>query len=96
MLDYSAEVNAAFISQYANGRSLTSAQRMNLRYNTAKFLLYNRFSHVVKELEQKAIAQHEVDVDKWGLVLWDISVAKDVSWYVLSLFPGFTNSSLPR
>ena len=41
MLDYSAEVNATFISQYTNGRSLTSVQRMNLHYNTAKFLLYN-------------------------------------------------------
>lgn len=95
MLDYPSELNAAFVSKYADGKGLTSGQRMNLRYETAKSLLSNRFSHLVKELDKKAAAQHEADMDEWNMVLSDISAAKDIPKYVLFLFPDFSNSSSP-
>jgi hypothetical protein len=86
MIDYSAEVTAAFVSKHSDGSNLTSTRRMNLRYETAKFLLTNRFSHLVDELDAKAAAQHKAGLDEWGLVFGSVSEATDISTYVSLLF----------
>lgn len=94
MLDYPAEVHATFVSWYTDGKGMSSSQRMNTHYETAKFLLKNQFSHLSGELEQKAAIQHEADMDQWSLIMNDISAAKDVSQYVSLPFTNFINSSL--
>ena len=91
MLEYPSEINAAFVSKYADGSGLTSSQKLNLCYDTAKFLLYNRFSLITKELDQRAAAEHKAALDEWSLILKDISAAKDIPQYISFLFLDFTS-----
>lgn len=77
-------MNAAFVSRHGDGKNLTSAQRMNFRHDVAKALLFNQYSHLVKELDNKSKAQHGVEMDEWNMVLEDISLADDVGQYVFS------------
>lgn len=95
MREYAAEVNAAFVSRHADGGKLSNSQKMNLRHDVAKTLLANRYHHLTKQLEKNAAAQHEADMEEWGLMLEDISAAEDVSRYVLLSLPDFVDSLLP-
>jgi len=85
MLDYPREVNAAFVSKYGDGKTLSSAQRMNVRHDLAKAMLYSRYSHLVNELENKAKDQHKLDMNTWNMILEDISLAGDVGKFVFYL-----------
>jgi len=96
MQEYAGEVNAAFVSRHGDGRNMNNAEKMNLRHEAAKSLLFSRYPHLVKQLEEKAATQHQVDMEEWGLGLGDISAASDVSLYVTSPFPNRVDSSLSR
>jgi len=85
MSEYPLEVNAAFVSRHGDGKDLTSAQRLNSRYDVAKALLSNQYSHLVGQLDKKAAAQHSIEMDEWSMILEDISLVGDVGRYV-SLF----------
>ena len=95
MLDYPDRVNAAFIHKYADGRKLSSAEKMNLRYEVAKVQLAQKYSHLIAELEKKATEQHNAEVDEWSLILDGVSFAEDVPRYVFSLvdFLSFIDST---
>ena len=60
-------------------------QRMNFRYEVAKSLLTQKYSHLTSELEKRATKQNDMEVDGWNLILDDISFAEDIPQYVLSL-----------
>ena len=85
MLDYPDAVNAAFIHQYADGGKLSSAQKMNVRFDVAKVLLAQKYSHLTTELERKATEKHNVELDEWNLILDGVSSAEDVPRYIFSL-----------
>ena len=91
MLDYTHEVNTAFMSRHGNGKNFSNAQRLNLQYNVAKALLNGQYSHLINELDNKAKAQHDAEMDEWNLILDDISLAEDVPQYVFFLFLDFVN-----
>ena len=57
---------------------------MNLRFDMAKLLLAQKYSHLITELEKKATEQHNADTDEWGLILDGISFAEDVPQLVFS------------
>ena len=87
MVDYPSEVNAVFTSRHGDGKHWSKTQIMNLRHDVAKSMLSGEYSCHVKAIEKKTMAQHEKDVEKWSLILDDISLADDVDWYVfLSIF----------
>lgn len=75
---YPDEVEEAFL-QRVGDKTLTNAQKMNLRYDVAKTLLAEQYSHLKSELEDIAAEQYEVDLSQWNLVLDGISLAEDVS-----------------
>ena len=79
MLEYPEVVNAAFVSWHGDGKNLSSAQKMNLRHDVAKSLLSRQYAKLKPDLDKKAAAQQEVDMDEWGMILEDISLAEDVS-----------------
>ena len=85
MLDYPDVVKATFIHRHGNGRNLSAAEKMNLRHAVAKSLLSQKYSHLTSELEKKAVAQHEMEVDQWNLILDDISSAQNIPQYVFCL-----------
>ena len=85
MLDYPEVVKAAFIHRYGDGGKLSSVQKMNLRFDVAKSLLAQKYSHLTSELERKATNQHDAEVDEWNLILDDVSTALDVPQYVFPL-----------
>ena len=89
------EVTSAFANLHPDSKGLSSPHKINLHYDVAKFLLMNQYPHLVDGLECRAAAQHDTDMDMWGLILEDISAAKDISQYVLFLLLGFIISSLP-
>ena len=91
MLDYAREVNTAFVSWHGDGKNFSNAQRLNLRYDVAKALLNGQYSHLINELDNKAKAQHDAEMDEWNLILDDISLAEDVPQYVFFLFLDFVN-----
>lgn len=78
MLDYPSEVDKIFLELHSD-KNLTSAQKMNLRYDAAKSLLARRYSHLTSELEKKLDNQYKADLNQWNLVLDDVSLAEDVS-----------------
>ena len=88
MLDYATVLNAAFLHRYGDGKSLSATDRMNMRYDLAKSLLNQKYSHLISELEERAIEQHNADMDEWRLILDGVSVAEDVSRYVSPLYFG--------
>ena len=85
MRDYADEVKAAFTAKYGDGKNLSNAQRMNNQHAIAKSLLYEKYSHLVSELEEKAKAQNVTGVKEWNMILEDISLAENVAQYVYSL-----------
>ena len=91
MLDYPEAVKASFIHRYGDGGKIPSAQRMNFRYDVAKSLLAQKYSHLTGDLEAKAIRQHDAELDEWNLILDGVSFAEDVPRYVLPfLLPPLT------
>lgn len=84
MADYAPQVNAAFVTRYGDGNGMNPGHRMNLRHDVAKALLNKEYSHLIKELDAKAKAQHDAEVEEWNLILDDISLASDVSQYGFS------------
>lgn len=77
-MNYSSEVSGAFLECHGN-KTLTGVEKMNLRYDVAKNLFTEKYSHLTDELEREAIEQHKVDLKQWGLILDDISLGEDVS-----------------
>ena len=94
MRDHADTVNAAFVSKYTDSRNFSSPQRMNLRYDLAKSMLSRRYSHLVAGLDEKAVTEHKASMEEWEVVLQDISLAEDVSQWVLFLFSDFVDSCL--
>ena len=94
MADYPDVFNAAFVSQYGDGKNLGSAQQMNLRLELAKKMVSGQHSHLTDELEKKAVARHNKELDHWKLSLTNISEAEDVAWYVVSFFTSMGIDSL--
>lgn len=94
MLDYPSEVNAAFVSQHGDGKNMSNSDRLNLRYKVANSLLSKQYSHLTGKLDNKAKAQHDVEMDEWNLALDDISLANNVPQYVFISFLDFINSFL--
>ena len=92
MADYADILNTSFAAEHGNGKSLGGSERMNLRYNMAKTMLSDDYSHLKSGLVEKADAEHEAALEEWSLTLQDISSAVDVSMYVFILFPGFVDS----
>ena len=85
MLDHSDVFNAAFVNHHGNGARLGGAQRLNLRAQLAKKMVSSsQYSHLTKELEQKAAEHHEKEMNEWNLILDGISEAADVPAYVAS------------
>lgn len=82
MSDYAPQVNAAFVSKHGNGKGMKPEDRMNLRLDVAKALLASQYSHLTGELNAKAKAQLDVEMEEWNLILDDISLSRDVSKYV--------------
>ena len=85
MQDYPREVNAAFVARHGDGKNISSGNRLNLRYEIAKALLSHERAGLVNELENKAKAEHIVEMNEWNMILDDISSANDVGQYVYSL-----------
>ena len=82
MLDHTDIVNAAFVSRYADGAVFNSnLDRLNAKYALAKTMLSGHYSHLARELDKKAVVQHNTAIAEWGLILDDISLAQDVSRY---------------
>ena len=79
MLEYPDVVDKAYLEKYGDGDSLASIQKVNLRYDVAKALFTERYSHLTAELEEKLEEQHNEELDQWNLVLEDISSADNVS-----------------
>ena len=79
MLDHPDIVNAAFVSQHANGRGLSAPQKMNARHDLAKTLLSTRYSHLTSALETKAISKHDAELEEWELILDGVSSAENVT-----------------
>lgn len=79
MLDYSEKVDDAFVGRCRDVDSLSNVQKMNLRYDVAKELFNEEYSHLADELKKKADEQHDTELDEWNLILEDISSAPDVS-----------------
>ena len=86
MQDYPDTVDAAFIHRHGDGGKLSSTQKMNLRYEIAKSLLAQKYSHLTSELETKATNQHNMDLDEWNLILDGVSYAEDVPQCVFFLY----------
>ena len=82
MLDYPRKVNAAFAGQYGDGKNLSNTQHLNFRHHVAKAILSDRHSHLTKELEKKAKAQHAIDMEEWNMILNDITLSNDPAQYV--------------
>lgn len=89
MLDYSDAVDAVFLQRHGECKYISNAQKLNMRYEVAKALLHQKYSHITGALEKKATEQHKVDLNEWNLVLDDISAAQDVAQCVSSLIFGF-------
>jgi len=79
MLEYPGIVQSAFAGRCGDGGKLTNTDKMNVRYDVARTLVNNGYSHLKQELEKNAVAQHIVAKEEWNLMLDDISSAKDVS-----------------
>lgn len=84
MLDKPHEVNAAFVAWHGDGKNITNAQRLNLRYEVAKSMVHTEGSSLINKLETKAMAEHTTEMNEWNMILDDISLAKDVGWYVFT------------
>lgn len=81
-VDYSREVNAAFVSRYGDGKNFSSGNRLNLHNAMSESLLKKQYSHLTNELNKKAKAEYKAEADEWNLALENISLADDVSLYV--------------
>lgn len=82
MMEYHAQVNAAFVSRHGLGKGFKNVERMNIRHDIAKGMLQGEYSHLINELEDRAKSEHEGDLNEWNLLLEDISLASDVEQYV--------------
>jgi len=85
MFEYPDVVDKAYLDKYGDD-SLASIQKINLRYDVAKALFVERYSHLTAELEEKADEQLNEELDQWNLVMEDISSAENVSEYGPSPF----------
>ena len=79
MLDHPNIVNAAFMSQHADGRDLSTLQKMNTQHNLAKTLLSTHYSYLTSALEAKAISKHDAELEEWELILDGVSSAENVT-----------------
>lgn len=86
MVDYPDKVNDAFLQQHDGGH-LTRTQKMNKRYDVAKALLAEKYSHLTSELEEEAEKQYQADFNEWNLLLDSISLAANVSQWVAPFVP---------
>ena len=84
MRDYSSEVNTVFVAWHGDGRNLTSAERLNERYAVAKAMLSGKYSGIVNELKRRAKAHHTAEMNEWGMVLDNVSLADNVGQYVIT------------
>ena len=82
MLDYPYKVNAAFAGWYGNSKNLSNMQCLNFQHDVAKAILSDRHSHLTKELEKKAKAQHAIDMEEWNMILNSITLSNDPAQYV--------------
>ena len=93
MRDYPDEVKTAFSEQHGDGKNFSNARRMNSQHEVAKALLYNKYAHLLGELEERAKTDHVAGMNEWNMVLGDLSHAKNVVQCVyLSLFLQFDRS----
>lgn len=91
-LDHPEIVNAAFVSQYGEGKGLSGPQKMNILHKLAKDLLSTSYADLKSALDKKAATQHAVDMEEWDLILDGISSAEDITRYVCFRFPDPVNS----
>jgi len=82
MLDYAGVVDASFLHRHGDGATLSRTQKMNMRYDVAKSLLANQYSHLINGLNKKAGERFDADTNEWNLILDDVSCAKDITQYV--------------
>jgi hypothetical protein len=83
MHDSPSQVNAGFISQHGDGKNMNSIQRLNLRCEVARSMLSNAHSNLVNDLESRAKAHHDAEMNEWSMTLDDVLSAEDVGQYVL-------------
>lgn len=79
MRDYPREVNACFVSHHGDGKNFNNTERMNLLCGIAKTMVSGEHSSLIGELENKAKAEHTLEVDEWNMTLDDISLSLDVN-----------------
>ena len=79
MLEEPSIVNAAFVSQYGEGRTLSRVDRLNKRNEVAKKLVTSTYKHLVAGLEARAKATHKNEVKEWSLELDNVEQAEDVN-----------------
>ena len=95
MLEFPEEVSVAVATRYPNITKLSNFQLMNARHEAAKSQLSSKDLTFTTELEERAIAQHQLALKEWDLILEDISAAKDVLQYILFMVLRFVSSLLP-
>lgn len=91
MADYPEEVNEVLLQKHGDTFA-SNADRMNTRYNVAKTLLEQEYSHLSSELEVKAGERHDAELSEWDLSLETLSRAGDVLRWAPSIYSNFTRS----
>lgn len=82
MLEEPSILNAAFVSQYGEGKGLDRVDRLNKRNELAKKLVTSSYKHLAMGLEARAKETHERELKEWSLELDDIEQAEDVNRFV--------------
>jgi hypothetical protein len=78
VLENTAQVDAAFVSKYGEGRGMDGAERMNKRQDLAKRILYGEHKNQIPALENRAREDHKQEIKQWSMLLDDITQASDV------------------
>ena len=73
-----ATINAAFLSQYSEGRGMDRLEQLHRWNKLARQLVATTCKDKVPGLERRAKEVHEREQKEWGLELQDIGQAEDI------------------
>lgn len=77
MHEYHQPVDKAFWKKYGDSTFSNNVEKLNLRYEVAKELFEKEYFGLADELMVGIEAHHNAELEKWNLILTEISVAED-------------------
>ena len=79
MLDYPTTIDKAFFRRHGNSAPFSGVQKINMRYEVAKTLFTEKYSHLTAELEERVDNQQDEELAQWNMLFENISLAENVS-----------------